>query len=44
LLQEHEIEESTAILADDLPDPDQVPGKIVNIQPTAPLQTEQKLT
>lgn len=32
---------STVILADDLPDPDSeiVPGKIVNIQPTAPLQS-----
>lgn len=51
--QEHEMDESTSspstvILAEDLPDPDPeiVPGKIVNIQPTAPsLQsgiTEQK--
>jgi hypothetical protein len=38
---------SKVVLAEDLPDPDPeiVPGKIVNIQPTAPLQsgiTEQK--
>jgi hypothetical protein len=38
---------STVILAEDLPEPDPeiVPGKIVNIQPTAPIQsgtTEQR--
>lgn len=44
--QEHELDESTSspstvMLAEDLPEPvaDIVPGKIVNIQPTAPLQS-----
>lgn len=44
--QEHEMDESTSspntvILADDIPDADSeiVPGKIVNIQPTAPIQS-----
>lgn len=40
--KEHEIEESTILLADEIPDVDVSTGKIVNIQPSAPLQTEQK--